>query len=650
MSANTRADRYDEESSDISDESLVEAVRAGDSSAYAVLWERHADAARRAARAITSAFDPDDLVSEAFASVLSAIHNGAGPTEAFRPYLFATVRNLAAMWGKKGRPLALDLLPDDVLADADGDPFATMSERSTITQVFTSLPPRHRTLLWYLEVEGMKPREIAPLMGLTPNAVSALSYRAREGFRQAWLHAHIADPARPEECRWFCERVVVQGKRVLARVDVPRFNVHLRTCRGCQIVAADIENVSRRLRVIVLPLLLGGAAATAYLADSVNDAASAAPWFAPDPVGGAEIPVVTHAAGEGAVILRGTTPAVVETKRHVGAGLALTATLTTAAVVVASAVLLTATGVFSETPVTAAPAPSGLVEGEIVAEVSPQRPTPAPTSGPPPAEGARPRPVQPVDDAEASPEADAALPSAPAASEQPSSQNSTPAPSPTPAPSSAPDAGFRFTNSITPEAMVPEILTGIGVPGAAVTLSDESGLPLVATTVAADGTFHADVSGAALRQGMSIRAVHAVADSVTLTRTLGPLTFAVPALTTADTDAALESVSDDDPPYEGEQCPREVRMRVTGAAGAWVAVTVGDSDARLVQLVDGVYEEILTVEYRARHLITLQYVDPQTGRGGLAVEHRIAASSRERSGPEEPQAPPDADDGATAHG
>ena len=34
---------------------------------------------------------------------------------------------------------------------------------------------RWRTLLWYLEVEGMKPREIAPLMGMTPNAVSVLA-------------------------------------------------------------------------------------------------------------------------------------------------------------------------------------------------------------------------------------------------------------------------------------------------------------------------------------------------------------------------------------------------------------------------------------------------------------------------------------------
>ncbi|MFI2705825.1 hypothetical protein [Cellulosimicrobium composti] len=49
-----------------SDAELADAVRAGDTDAYAHLWERHATAGRAAARQITASFDPDHLLQEAF--------------------------------------------------------------------------------------------------------------------------------------------------------------------------------------------------------------------------------------------------------------------------------------------------------------------------------------------------------------------------------------------------------------------------------------------------------------------------------------------------------------------------------------------------------------------------------------------------------
>ena len=39
-----------------------------------------------------------------------------------------------------------------------------------------------------------------PLLGLTPNSVSATAYRAREGLRKAYLQAHVTHNP-PERCR-----------------------------------------------------------------------------------------------------------------------------------------------------------------------------------------------------------------------------------------------------------------------------------------------------------------------------------------------------------------------------------------------------------------------------------------------------------------
>uniref|UniRef100_UPI0013E3F2A3 RNA polymerase sigma factor n=1 Tax=Microbacterium sp. CPCC 204701 TaxID=2493084 RepID=UPI0013E3F2A3 len=250
-----------------SDEALVAAARAGDDAAYAELWERHVASGRRAAKAVSPTVDPDDLVSEAFTLILGAIRKGGGPHEGFRPYLFSTIRNIAASWGRRAKEIPLDDL-DERAAESSAEFAERVADRSVLAQAFRELPERWRELLWYTEVEGMKPREVAPLLGMTPNAVSALAYRAREGFKQSWLQAHISDPARPAECRWVCEMLVASEKRPVRRGDRRRLDAHLRDCQACRIVAADLENVSQKLRMVLLPLVLGGVGALAYTADA----------------------------------------------------------------------------------------------------------------------------------------------------------------------------------------------------------------------------------------------------------------------------------------------------------------------------------------------------------------------------------------------
>ncbi|MCI1017195.1 sigma-70 family RNA polymerase sigma factor [Microbacterium sp. C5A9] len=270
---------------ELSDHDLVEATRAGDSNAYGVLWDRHSPAALRAARAITSSIDPEDLVSEAFAKTFSAIKNGGGPTDAFRPYLFAAVRSAAATWGGRQKDVAFEHI-DELPVDETDDSLDLLSDKALLKTAFHDLPERWRTLLWYLEVEGMKPREIAPLMGLSPNAVSALAARAREGFKTAWLQAHIADPERDAECRWVCERLIAQGRRRhIARADRARFDAHLETCHRCAIAGAEIAEASSKLRALLLPMIIGAPAAALYSAGAPAPASAGVTSGAATPAG-----------------------------------------------------------------------------------------------------------------------------------------------------------------------------------------------------------------------------------------------------------------------------------------------------------------------------------------------------------------------------
>lgn len=169
------------------DDQIIRAVREGDNRHFALLWFRHAEAARCAARLIAPLADPDDLVSEAFATILRLTRSGGGPNDAFRPYLLATVRNTAARWAHWDEVLPIDVLSEHDFGRGEADPIERASERAVIVETLLTLTPRYRALLWYLNVEGMKPRELAPLMGMTPNAVSVLAFRARDSFRKAWL-------------------------------------------------------------------------------------------------------------------------------------------------------------------------------------------------------------------------------------------------------------------------------------------------------------------------------------------------------------------------------------------------------------------------------------------------------------------------------
>jgi len=58
----------------------------------------------RVARQFTSSIAANDLVSEAHIRSYQRVLAGGGPTGAFRPYRYATIRNLARTWGAAATP------------------------------------------------------------------------------------------------------------------------------------------------------------------------------------------------------------------------------------------------------------------------------------------------------------------------------------------------------------------------------------------------------------------------------------------------------------------------------------------------------------------------------------------------------------------
>jgi RNA polymerase sigma factor (sigma-70 family) len=266
-----------------SDAELIETARSGDARAFGELWRRHYRSAARVARQFTSSIDADDLVSEAYARIYQRVLAGGGPTGAFRPYLYTTIRNLASSWGAASRDVQVDIIEDFEDDRIPDDPAAWALDRTLTARAFRSLPERWQTVLWYTEVEGMDPHEVAPLMGMTANGVAALSYRAREGLRKAWLQAHVSDAAASGECQWAMSRLGEHARDGLSNRDRERLTVHLAGCAKCTIVSEEVDEVGSHLAMVMLPLLLGGVAGGTLLASlGESSAATAADLPIPD--------------------------------------------------------------------------------------------------------------------------------------------------------------------------------------------------------------------------------------------------------------------------------------------------------------------------------------------------------------------------------
>lgn len=254
------------------DAELISAVRGGDTDAYGLLFERHVGAARRLARQLVSAGDVEDLVSEAFVKVLQVLQRGGGPDVAFRAYLLTAVRRLRV---DRLRATSRLHTTDDMEMFDPGVPFRDTAvegfESATAARAFASLPERWQLVLWHTEVEGQKPADVAVLLGMSANSVSALAYRAREGLRQAYLNEHASE-LDDASCQWTRTHLGAYIRSGISRRDAGKVEDHLGGCRTCAAIYLELSEVNSNLGAVLAPLLLGSVGA-AYVSATTGAAA-----------------------------------------------------------------------------------------------------------------------------------------------------------------------------------------------------------------------------------------------------------------------------------------------------------------------------------------------------------------------------------------
>ncbi|MGC0369334.1 hypothetical protein [Microbacterium sp. SLBN-111] len=599
----------DVDANDRSDNALVERVRREDSAAYAELWLRHRRAAGNAARAFTS-LDPDDVVSEAFARVLKAIRNGGGPTMGFRAYLLTAVRSVARDWGTvDARDEAFD--PTDEKAAVrmlvDEDASVQLSSGPTY-EVFRSLPPRWQEALWYSEVERLRPREFAPMLGVAPNAASALVNRARRGFRDAWMSSQLTS-ARSEDC---VEVIRLLRSERITSDAARRVRAHTDECDGCAIAWSEVSGGSARLAKVLVPIVVGVAAAS-----------TAAAWAR----GGA---VATVAAGSG----RGRRRARWVSQR---AGVSIAVAVTTVAVATAAFAAVAFVADPTEArPVAAESRPTASSSTGADAPPAPARtsaPTPSASASNPPADEGD-RDTAPTDRAPAprlpAPVAPDPVAPTPAAT-SPAVTPPTPSPSPSTPPASLPVLSVQVEGSGA-DGLYP-VLSGSGArAGARIEVSDASGRIVTTTTADPGGRWRADTLDAADCAVSDAEILGPGAHTLTVRQSVGERRSPPSAPIAIDVAAPPAFAS----PTDGSTVEADrFELRVTGIPDAAVQrIKVPDADPcrpdPMTLDADGVFSAVFRVSGEGPFTLGIRYFDPATGRRGPAVFVHLTPSPASR--------------------
>ncbi len=109
----------------------------------------------------------------------------------------------------------------------------------------------------------MKPKTASSMLGLSPNGVSSLVLRAREGLRQAYLQSHISTSV-GKGCQEYSSQLGAYARQGLSARSERKVRAHLDGCPKCTAMLLDLGDVQSAMRAALFPLITGIAFTVAF--------------------------------------------------------------------------------------------------------------------------------------------------------------------------------------------------------------------------------------------------------------------------------------------------------------------------------------------------------------------------------------------------
>lgn len=176
-----------------SDEELVQKYRAGDESAFKVLYDRHVRVLTKIALSMT--YDDidkaEDAVELCWLKVFRSIHTFK-EQGVFKAWIIRVLRNIIKDYAKQGRHKYCISLPESdnlrYLADPARDPLEEMIREEDATRLLAELrgvPDSVRLIFFMVHVEERSYEEVARIQNTTVGAVKMRVHRAKRALQQA---------------------------------------------------------------------------------------------------------------------------------------------------------------------------------------------------------------------------------------------------------------------------------------------------------------------------------------------------------------------------------------------------------------------------------------------------------------------------------
>lgn len=160
----------------------------------------------------------------------------------FGPYLTSSVSR--AVYRMNRKSMKESPVPDDAMLDSAVTLSIideTLFNDTAAMDAFNELPTRWRQVLWYLEIEAMHPREVAPIIGLSSNATVVLHRRAKEGLRLRYLQQQVAVTG-AKSCQKFTADIPALTRGNLRQNRSLIVEKHLEGCLKCSEIRSDFED------------------------------------------------------------------------------------------------------------------------------------------------------------------------------------------------------------------------------------------------------------------------------------------------------------------------------------------------------------------------------------------------------------------------
>ncbi|ROR93661.1 RNA polymerase sigma factor (sigma-70 family) [Salana multivorans] len=284
-----------------SDDELAKEAAAGDQEAAGELFARRWDLLTAMSRRIAGpTIDPEDLLAEAIASLLSLWRRGGGPRVHVTAFVIQSMRNRMTDEHRSPRSRVV-ALPDDeslVVADDEEHRRSDLSrELATVEAALGRLSEPYRRVLVATIVDGRRPRDLEEELGRPASAIYSLSRRARAALRRATAQVCLEEDA-PPSCR--------EAAGLLPEVVGPDPDatgegsgmLHIRSCQRCRRAWSRFAAMggSYSLLPLVVPVSLAWRTAEVDAAQSPG-ASSAVPPASPSAAGSAGGPAAAVGTG-----------------------------------------------------------------------------------------------------------------------------------------------------------------------------------------------------------------------------------------------------------------------------------------------------------------------------------------------------------------